>query len=101
MPPSTVTPTRKYPRKQWVLMPSFKPVKVTITKLYSTWGNRDWDQTDTGKTYHVAHLYPSKDAAITSGRAQVIKSQAEIVKRQTNLDKKVVVLDKAEQTKEL
>lgn len=88
--------SREYPRQAWVLMPSFKPVEVTITKPYGSWGNvSDWDVATSGKHYHYEVLYPSRTAAIAAGREKVKEVQADIDKRQLNLNKRIASLDKA------
>lgn len=59
---------RVYPRKVWVLMPSFKPVEVEIVQKYNTWGREDYgDLTEKGKRYSVSDMYRTKESAIASG----------------------------------
>ena len=88
---------RKYPRQAWVLLPSFKPKEVTITKQYGSWSSaEDWDLADSGKSYHKDSLFPSMSAAVAHGRAQVEKQAADIAKRQATLEKRIAALNKAE-----
>ena len=88
---------RTYPRKVWVLQPSFKPVEVMIVEKYKTWGNEDWgDLTEKSKRYLPKDMFDSKEAAIKEGRARCVLMQADLDKRTDNLCKKIAALDKAE-----
>jgi hypothetical protein len=88
---------REYPRKVWVLMPSFKPVEVTVVEKYGSYSLADYgDVTEKGKLYPVEAMHPTKDAAITSGREKCKALQADIDKRQDTLNKRISALDKAE-----
>lgn len=89
--------TRKYPRQAWMLMPSFKPVEVTVTaKAYKSDDYSDWDRLSSGKSVHFECLYKTQADAIAVGREQVAKAEADLLKRRANLDKKIKALDKAE-----
>lgn len=88
---------RQYPRQAWVLLPSFKPKEVTITKPYGSMSSvEDWDMADSGKSYHKDSLFPSMAEAISHGRDQVEKLKADLAKRQDTLNKRIAALDKAE-----
>lgn len=88
---------RKYPRQAWMLMPSFKPVEVTvIAKAYTLIGYSDFDRLSSGKPVHFERLHRTQAEAIAAGREQVAKAEADLLKRRANLDKKIKALDKAE-----
>lgn len=88
---------RTYPRKVWVLTPSFKPVEVEVVKRYSSWMRTDYgDLTEKGKCYPVSEMHDTKEAVIAHGRKQCAKNQADIDKRIANLKKKLDALNKAE-----
>lgn len=88
---------RSYPYKAWTLMPSFKPAEVELVNQYSSMpGHQHMDVTAKGKIYYAGiNLYPSKDAAIEAGRAQLKAQQADLDKRQERLNKRIAALDKA------
>lgn len=92
--------TRTYPYKAWTLQPSYKPVEVEIVKpsyphsaIYA-----DWDDTQSGKSYHVHMLHPTKEAAIAFGRSEIERQRKALAERHEKLDKKVAALDKAAQS---
>lgn len=89
---------RQYPRKVWVLQPSFKPKQINIVEPAHEYSTMflDWDRDDTGKTYHIDKMLPTLGAAIAEGRAQIAKMRADIEKRQETMNKRIAALDKAE-----
>lgn len=92
------TTARVYPRQAWVLMPSYKPKEVTVIKPYGTYspGVKEWDIIESGKSYHHAYLYASKEVAIATGKDLCLRMQLALNKRQISLDKKIAALNKAE-----
>jgi len=89
--------SRTYPRQVWVLMPSFKPVEITVIEKYKSWGGEyDGDVTAVGKIYHISAIFESKEDAIKDGRERCVKMRADIAEREEKLRKKITALDKAE-----
>lgn len=86
---------RTYPRKVWVLQPSFKPIEVEVVKRYDGWVSDTGDQTAKGKLYSVSAMYATKTDAIASGWAKIAAMHAELELRQENINKKKSVLKKA------
>lgn len=87
---------RQYPREAWVLMPSFKPKKVTVIKVYKSWDRPgEWDVAESGKLYHHTVLFETVEQAVADGREQVAKQQADLTKRQVALNKRISELEKA------
>jgi hypothetical protein len=88
---------RTYPRQVWVLLPSFKPVEVTVVKRYASYNSADYgDLTEKGKLYDVESMHQTKDDAIAAGRKKCKALQDDIDKRQATLNKRWDALDKAE-----
>lgn len=85
---------REYPYTAWVLLPSFKPVQVTLVEK-NPYSFGDWDRTETGKAYYTKDLHTTKAEAITDGQRQIAKAESDLTKRRANLDKKIVALMKA------
>jgi hypothetical protein len=89
--------TRQYPRKVWVLMPSFKPVEVEVVGRYASYSNYDYgDQTAKGKIYAPDAMFQTKNDAIRAGREAVAKTEADLTRRRQSLNKKIAALDAAE-----
>lgn len=87
---------RSYPRKVWVLQPSFKPVEITVVGQYASWSRDDYgDTSDKGKTYPVDSMHKTLDLAVAHGRLECERIRADIEKRTENLSKKIAALDKA------
>lgn len=88
---------RIYPRKVWVLMPSFKPVEIEVVKPYGARASQDFgDLTEKGKHYPVAAMHETKAEAIQVGRWEVERLRAGIAKRTETMNKRIAALDKAE-----
>lgn len=85
---------RNYPYTAWVLTPAFLVKEVTLCER--SFGSDEWDKTAEGKAYHVNDLHPTKSAAISAGRQQIIKQADDLKKKRENLAKKASNLDKAE-----
>lgn len=84
---------RTYPYKAWVIQPSGKPKEVELVEEGFSWSDHsDWDITNSGQSYHVDNLYPTREAAITAGLAALDAQQAKLTKQQANLDKKRATL---------
>lgn len=86
--------TRTYPYTAWRLMPSFKPVQVTLIARHRYDSDYDTDDNETNR--HISNLFASKAAAIAEGRARVEKQAANLAKSLATLDKKRAALQKAE-----
>ncbi|KAF1698321.1 hypothetical protein CSC62_05275 [Pseudoxanthomonas jiangsuensis] len=84
--------SRTYPYKAWVIQPSGKPKEVTLVETYDSWLDVSWDISDSGKSYHIDNLHPTKDAAIAAGLDALDAQQANLTKRQTTLEKKRATL---------
>lgn len=88
---------REYPRQVWVLMPSFKPVQVTVVKPYDSWSSVDYgDLTDAGKLYGITKMFASLDDAISAGRRGLSAQEVKIALMSEKIQKKRTALDKAE-----
>lgn len=85
--------TRTYPYKAWRLMPSYKPVPVTLVARHRYDSGYDKDDNETNR--HISNLYPSIGAAIAAGWAKVEKQEANLRKSAETLEKKRVALLKA------
>ncbi|MES2942975.1 MAG: hypothetical protein V4772_08930 [Pseudomonadota bacterium] len=91
---------RVYPRKAWVLTPSFKPKEVELVRAYNAFGGTYYgDITTTDKLCRLDELHESKDAAVADGWLKVAKMQADLKKRNESLSKKIKELEKAVQGK--
>lgn len=91
---------RTYPYTAWVLLPSFKPKQIEITKAYGAWDGSDYgDLSEAGKLYPRAEIFESKAAAIAGGRARLAKQGADLDKKLNAHAAKVLALDKAEKEK--
>lgn len=84
---------RTYPRQAWVLMPSFKPVEITLEKLASASGYKGYESSEKGKIYHISDLYETKEAAIAAGHfkceideQKASKIHAKVYKRRQALE---------------
>jgi hypothetical protein len=87
---------RTYPRKAWVLLPSFKPKEVELVKPYRAFGGLDYgDLTETGKMYQVAELFDTKRAAVDEGWRRVDEQKAALDKKLINIAKKRKALQAA------
>lgn len=85
-----------FPYAGWVLMPSFKPVQVTLVENVPYSFGAEYLRTDSGKEYRLPDVHPSKQAAIAAGRAALDGQQAALDKKQANIIKRRAALDKAE-----
>lgn len=86
---------RTYPRKAWVLTPSFKPVEVELVKQYGSTYHDYGDLTEASKLYAPSEMHESKALAIAAGWALVEKQQAKLDKMAITLGKKRAALNKA------
>lgn len=87
---------RIYPRKVWVLMPSYKPVEIVVYKKYESWSDTDYgDITVKGKLYDVEKMHPTKQDAIAAGLKIIELAQTDLDKRAIALTKKRDALIKA------
>ena len=86
---------RTYPYDAWVLLPSFKPAKVTITSVYGSHIYNDWDLSESGKAYGVSELFETKEAAINCGYERIASQEAIERKRRIAIDKRIAALKKA------
>lgn len=88
---------RTYPRKVWILKPSFKPVEITVITQYRSYNDIDHgDVSESGKLYTVSEMFDSKMAAIIGGRARLDAQQEKLKKKFDEIVKKYAVLFKAE-----
>lgn len=83
---------RTYPYKAWVLQPSGKPKEVELVGRMYDYSYPDWDESNTGKGYHVGDLHPTREAAISAGLAALDVQQAKLTKQQERIDKKRATL---------
>jgi hypothetical protein len=89
--------TRTYPYDGWVLLPSFRPVKVTFEKPYGSWSNDDYgDISEAGKFYMRSVIYASRNDAITAGHNQLNLQQQRLDKQLATMKKRRAALVKAE-----
>lgn len=85
--------SKQFPYGAWVLQPSLKPKKVTITEpCYDP----NWHKSESGKTYPTSSIYQTRNDALSAGWEAIITQQGDIDKRQKNLDKRKAALVKAE-----
>lgn len=87
----------KFPYTAWVLMPSFKPVEITLVEAQRFPFSDQWHKAESGKTYAVGSIYSAKHAAIAAGHVELIKQQAALDKKQANINKRRAALEKASQ----
>lgn len=80
---------KTYPRKAWVLMPSFKPVEISVVKEDRI---PSYDISEKGKSYHISDLFETKEAAIEAGyfkcqidEYKILKIQAKVYNRRQAL----------------
>lgn len=85
---------RTYPYTAWTLTPSFKPKPVTLVSCYAAYAET-WDVSESEKSYHVADLFPTKDAAIAAGWESIHEQEAKLARMRDSLDKKRTALAKA------
>jgi hypothetical protein len=85
---------RTYPYKAWVLQPTFKPIEVELQRHYS---QGLWDQTASGKLYHVRDLFPTQQEAIEHGWKEIERMQEALDKKAEGLRKKRSALNTATQ----
>ncbi|MBO9679512.1 MAG: hypothetical protein J7556_14820 [Acidovorax sp.] len=87
--------TTNFPYTAWVLMPSFKPVQITLERISNGSTSYDeWHKAESGKFYHTDKIHPTKAAAIAWGLADLAKQQAAINKKQENLNKRRAALER-------
>lgn len=88
---------RTYPYDGWVLLPSFKPKKVTFVKNYGSWSGADYgDISDAGKYYPCSQIHESRSDAITEGHNRLNLQQARLDKQLAVMQKRRAELVKAE-----
>lgn len=83
----------QFPRKAWVLQPSFRPKQVTLVEIPDSL--KEFAETDTGKWYRLTETYATKAEAIAGGWMRIGEQQTALDKKSTNLDKKRAALAKA------
>lgn len=87
---------RVYPRKVWVLTPSFKPKEVEVVRPYVSYGSQDYgDLTAATKLYAVSEMFDSKRAAIDEGWRRVDKQKADLDKKLIGIAKRRKALQAA------
>ena len=83
--------TETYPFTAWRLMPSMKPVEVTLVSRGSFIG---WHESEAGKQFHDIDLFPSKQAAIKEGFARIRQREAYLARLQETIFKRRRTLTK-------
>lgn len=84
---------RTYPRKVWVLLPSFRPIEVEVVKRYGSSYSYDYgDLSDKGKLYSVPDMHESEAAAIKAGATRLKEQRARLEKQLTALAKREATL---------
>lgn len=83
--------SRIYPRKVWVLLPSFKPKEVEVVKRYGS-ATDYGDLTAAGVNYMPSEMYESQQEAVENGYRRLCEQQSALDKRQANLRKKRATL---------
>ena len=87
---------RIYPRKAWVLQPSFKPKEVELIKPYRSFGGADYgDLTAESKLYAASEMFDTMRAAVDEGWRRIEKQQADLDKKAANLAKRKKALQAA------
>lgn len=80
-----------FPYEGWVLMPSYKAVKLVFEEVYYGPYHRPLNS----KAYRTDNIHSSKEDAIAAGRLLVKKQQEALDKQQANINKRISALDKA------
>lgn len=87
---------RTYPYQAWILMPSFKPVEVTMVSAYKAFHGADYgDRTEAGKLVPRADIFASAWEACKVGNDRLIKQQIDLDKKQANINKRAAEIKKA------
>lgn len=74
---------RDYPYTAWRLTRTFQVLELEL--VASGFPGSAFDRTESGRTYPVDELHPSREAAIVEGEKRLKKLAAEISKRRATL----------------
>lgn len=79
---------RTYPRKAWVLTPSFKPKEVELVSQMKAFSRDYGDKTESGKCYEHSEMFETKQAAVMDGWRRYDEQAAKLDKMRISLEKK-------------